>query len=93
LKSYLTYFLEFSVCCVVNSGVESILVKAFKKGGFVAKDDNDSASTWRDEDDAPELDEQWLEEAYRYHGNRLLKRGHGRDPFQAPQKEDKDGTN
>lgn len=39
-----------------------------------------------DRDDAPELDEKWLEGAYHYHGDRLLKRGLGKDPFEAQEK-------
>ena len=33
-----------------------------------------------DQDDAPELDEQWAEDAHRYQGDRLVRRGKGRPP-------------
>ena len=35
----------------------------------------DSASTWTDPDDAPELTEEFFEQAEEYQGERLVKRG------------------
>lgn len=54
-------------------------------------DSNDTEMDWVDPDDAPELDEQWLERAYHYHGRRLLKRGYGRDPLEKLKVERKKG--
>ena len=34
-----------------------------------------------DPDDAPELDQEWFEDAHRYHGDTLVKRGRGRPPL------------
>jgi hypothetical protein len=42
-----------------------------------------------DQDDAPELDEQWAEDAHRYQGDRLVRRGKGRPPLTAPGAEPK----
>ncbi len=50
-------------------------------------DSKDTERDWVDPDDAPELDDQWLEGAYHYHGRRLLKRGYGRDPFKGLERE------
>lgn len=33
------------------------------------------------EDDAPEIDENWAENAYLYEGDTLLRKGSGTDPF------------
>jgi uncharacterized protein (DUF4415 family) len=37
---------------------------------------------WVDPDDAPELDEQWFQDAHVYVGDTLIKRGVGRPPIQ-----------
>lgn len=55
----------------------------------MSDDSTDTERDWVDPDDAPELNEQWLEGAYHYHGRRLLKRGHGRDPLESPNLEKK----
>ena len=44
----------------------------------------DSNRTWVDPDDAPEITEEWIEEADIYHGEKLVRRGRG--PQQAPTK-------
>jgi uncharacterized protein (DUF4415 family) len=36
---------------------------------------------WVDPDDAPELDEQWFQDAHVYIGDTLIKRGVGRPPI------------
>jgi uncharacterized protein (DUF4415 family) len=36
---------------------------------------------WADTDDAPELDEQWFQDAHVYIGDTLIKRGVGRPPI------------
>ena len=36
---------------------------------------------WVDPDDAPELDEQWFQDAHVYIGDTLIKRGVGRSPI------------
>lgn len=36
---------------------------------------------WSDPDDAPELNEKWLKDAHQYHGDHLIKKGHGRYPL------------
>jgi len=54
------------------------------------KDGGQLDNGWVDSDDAPELDEKWIEVAYQYRGNQLLKRGYGRDPFKATSTEDGD---
>lgn len=41
-----------------------------------------SGDTWTDPDDVPELTEEWFEEADRYHGKQLVRRG--RPPKDAP---------
>lgn len=44
----------------------------------------DSNSTWIDPDEAPELDDEWLEGAHKYRGDQLVKRGRGRPPLEKP---------
>ena len=48
--------------------------------------DNNTESTWIDPDDAPELTEEWFENAYQYHGNVMVKRGRGRPPIPESEK-------
>ena len=45
----------------------------------------DSKSTWVDSDDAPEITEEWIEEADLYNGEKLVRRGRG--PQQTPTKQ------
>lgn len=44
----------------------------------------DSSGTWIDPDEAPELDDKWLEGAHKYQGDQLVKRGRGRPPLERP---------
>lgn len=44
----------------------------------------DSKRTWVDSDDAPEITEEWIEEANLYKGEKLVRRGRG--PQQVPTK-------
>ncbi|PAU74940.1 BrnA antitoxin family protein [Halomonas salipaludis] len=46
-----------------------------------AKSDT-SKPTWVDPDDAPELDQEWFDDAHQYHGDTLVKRGRGRPPLE-----------
>ena len=50
---------------------------------MIAKDGN-SADTWIDTDDAPELDAEWWDSAYIYEGDKMIKRGRGRPPLEKP---------
>jgi uncharacterized protein (DUF4415 family) len=45
----------------------------------------DSKRTWVDSDDAPEITEEWIEEADLYNGEKLVRRGRG--PQQTPTKQ------
>ncbi len=46
-----------------------------------------TGTDWVDPNEAPELTEEWFEQADQYHGDRLLKRGRGRPKAAHPKQQ------
>lgn len=45
---------------------------------------HDSKSTWADPDDAPEITDEWVNDAHHYRNGELIRRGRGRPPLERP---------